>query len=172
LANSLARQNFIVRTGAAYGTDAAVMKGVNSVNPELLDLYLPWDNYNSELWKPGNKITVFKYDSEEHLSWLESVIKYHPYLKKKYKNIDALKDTIKSGSYGCGEILLHARNYGIIVGKEPAASVFAWPNKDKTGMGGTGQGIRIAKANNISLFDLSNKEIRDIVYKEFIKSSQ
>ena len=118
-----------IKTGGAYGIDQAAMLGAQV---DLLDVYLPWASYNNEIIPKGaNRIIA---DRVRHAAWFESVGVYHP-----------APDSLSGGAWA-----LHARNFGII---QPAKLVIAFPNE--TGVGGTGQGIRIAKALNIQVMQFN-----------------
>jgi len=71
-------------------------------------------------------------------NWTESVQRYHP-----------APDRLKEDG-----IQMHARNYGIVA---RAISVVALPNYQKNG-GGTAQGLRVATAMGIKLFDLQDEK--------------
>lgn len=120
---TILKNGYGIITGGAKGIDQIAMQEVNKVNPELLCVVLPWENYERDNIVQGNKIIV--YNPSKHKEWTKSVYKYHPkpeYLTK-------------------GTIRLHARNYGIVIN---SVEVIAFPNT--TRKGGTEQGIRIAQA--------------------------
>ena len=109
-------------TGNADGIDGIARDTWNETYPERVTLVLPWAGYNRDKIHPANKIVVFNGQPD----WLLSVKLYHP----AYARLSE------------AEVKLHARNYGIVVS---ADVVIAFP-KDGTESGGTGQGIRVAKA--------------------------
>lgn len=134
----LARQGWELRTGAAPGADKAFAEGALSVNGAVT-LCLPWPNYEGG-WVSAltcyTTLTKIVLNHTHKEAW-DSVNEYHP-------NVAALTNAARS---------LHARNWLIV---EPARFVIAWP-KGATG-GGTGQGIRIARGLNKTLFNLENEE--------------
>ena len=143
LASTLSVEGYTVATGAAYGVDHAAMQG--ATGPGVLEVYLPWPSYNKELVPAHAKRIV--YDDLKFPSWADSVQKYHP---------------APSRLTGAARKLM-ARNYGIVEG---CALVIALPQKE--GTGGTGQGIRIARAlgtpliqqaANVGLFDSSEEAL-------------
>lgn len=124
-----------VRTGAANGIDHQAMLGTGGKN---LQVFLPWRSYNSNLIPPMADIVV--YDPVIHGEWTRSVSLYHPAAKRLSR----------------GAFALHARNFGIIYG---ARGVIALPGPG--GEGGTGQGIRIAKALGIKVLQANKGTISD-----------
>lgn len=124
-----------VHTGAAYGIDQKAMEGTSGKN---LTVFLPWASYNRGIIPPGATIVV--YDPTIHAHWARSVATYHPAPR----------------NLTCGAFALHARNYGIIEG---CAGVIALPGPD--GGGGTGQGIRIARALKIPIIQGNKGSITD-----------
>lgn len=96
-----------------------------------LVVYLPWMAYNSALVPTEARRII--YTPLLHEEWRRSVELYHP----------------RVGSLTRGSYALHARNYGIIEG---SVLVLAFP--DPTGDGGTGQGVRVAKALGVPLVEI------------------
>ena len=85
---------------------------------------------------------------------MESVRAYHPAPGR-------LKESM---------VKLHARNYGIV---EIADAVVALPRITRYGMGGTGQGIRIAQALGKRLFVLpEDLEALRNYYRELLKDKK
>lgn len=125
----------IVRTGGAYGIDQKAMEGTQGRN---LEVYLPWASYNQVI--VPNTARRIVYDPKVHTSWTDSVGLYHP-------NAVRLSRSILS---------LHARNFGIVHG---VRTVIALPSED--GGGGTGQGIRIARALRIPVIQANRGTIND-----------
>lgn len=126
----------VVRTGAAYGIDQKAMDGTQGKN---LHVYLPWDSYNANI--VPTTATRVVYDPDIHGTWTASVGRFHPAANRLSR----------------GAFALHARNFGIIEG---CKGVLALPGED--GGGGTGQGIRIAKALRIPLVQGNKGSIDDV----------
>jgi len=122
----LVSKGYGIITGCADGIDSIAMGVVNSIDPSLLFVVLPWASYNNHYIHKDNK--TLTYDNKIHSLWAESVSKYHPYAHR-----------LTQGAYA-----LHARNYGIVIN---SVAVVAYPHR-KTGGGGTGQGMRIARHLN------------------------
>lgn len=140
LAASLSGAGHAIRTGGAYGIDQAAIEG--TCEP-CLEVVLPWASYNREIIPKHARVVV--YDLPGHHVWHESVRLYHP-----------KPDVLKGGAYA-----LHARNYGILW-PEPTIHVkrvIAMP--DASGGGGTGQGIRIAKALSIPCTQINRGQMKD-----------
>lgn len=125
-----------VRTGGAYGIDQAAMVGTGGYN---LEVYLPWSGYNLHIIPTNGHIIV--YDPRVHTAWTDSVYRFHP----------------SPPNLSHGGICLHARNFGIVSG---IRGLLAFPNEK--GEGGTGQGIRIAKALGIQTIIFNKGSIIDV----------
>ena len=90
---------------------------------------------------------IFTAKSDIPLWAFATVDQYHP-------NPSALSDYAKR---------LHARNAMILIGESrttPADFVICW-TKDGKDTGGTGQAIRLAKDENIPIYNLFYKDVRD-----------
>lgn len=142
-------QKGVIRTGAAKGADQRAAERA-AVRRARVELVLPWVGYERN-WvddlcgRYPRTVSTETFDadrSEEHKAWLGTVDQYHP----------------------IGPLLrfptrrLHARNAGIVL---PCRVVIAIPMLPD--LGGTGQGIRVAKGLNIPVFNLSTEKGR----KEF-----
>lgn len=133
---------YTIITGAAEGCDQFAAETALNCGGEVL-LLLPWSLYEKPWWSlqmiqhPG-RISIHKYDETQQTSWRDSVKEHHPNWQK-----------LSQGAYK-----LHARNYGIV---DTSKIVVAVSNLSKPGGGGTGQGIRIAKAQGKKVWDLSQE---------------
>lgn len=135
-------------TGNANGIDSIARDVWNKTCPEQVTLVLPWPEYNRGKVHPANRVVVYSGQGK----WYESVRQYHP-------AFDRLADY---------EVKLHARNYGVV---ELADVVIAFPGDGKEG-GGTGQGIRVARALGKKLFVLPDDldALRSFWRKAYINS--
>jgi len=124
-----------VRTGAAYGIDQRAMEGSR---PDRLKVYLPWSAYNRDIVPAGSATIV--YTPAIHYDWTDSVARYHPAASRLSR----------------GAFALHARNFGIVSGTK---AVIALPGPG--GSGGTGQGMRIARALGINVIQHNKGTIED-----------
>jgi hypothetical protein len=89
---------------------------------------------------PGGKQIFTPYDAINHPDWFGHAAKYHP----------------AWGSCKYDARLKHARNSAIILGADlraPVNFVVCWTRNGQA-IGGTGQGLRIADALNIPIFNL------------------
>ncbi len=124
----LANKGFILRSGGAKGSDKAFEIGCDRVSG-IKEIYLPWKGFegsNSNLIVTDNKA-------------FEIAKQFHPY----WHNLSQ------------GGQKLQARNSHQVLGKDlntPSKFIICW-TKNGSGNGGTGQAIRIAKHNNIPVFD-------------------
>lgn len=134
-----------VRTGAADGIDQRAMEGTNGTN---LQVFLPWSSYNRDIIPATARVVV--YNPGLHQIWADSVRTHHPAWNRLSRSAFAL----------------HARNYGIICGEseDRVSAVIAFP--DANGGGGTGQGLRIARALKIPVIEGRRGKIDD--YARFI----
>lgn len=131
-----------IRTGAAVGTDQYAAEIVLRQGGALF-LALPWARYEAS-WVhrmtqqyPGHiQVEVYDPIDARCREWGEFVRRYHP----------------RGNSLSRGAFALHARNYRIV---ESARAVIALPSTQKSTGGGTSQGMRIAYALDIPVFNLS-----------------
>jgi hypothetical protein len=135
------QHGYAIVTGACKGADQLAADTVLLAGGKVL-LVLPYADYEwhwVQLVQAGfpDQVKVEVYDPAIHQTWTESVQRYHP-----------APDRLKEDG-----VQMHARNYGI-VGR--AISVVALPNYQKNG-GGTAQGLRMATALKIKLFDLRDQ---------------
>lgn len=130
IAKHLAKEDYILRSGAADGADTAFEDGAGAKK----NIYLPWPTFNDRT-VPYIPITK---------EAKEIAAKFHPY----WDNL------------GQGAQKLHARNCYQVLGEtldKPAEFIICWTPGGKE-VGGTAQAIRIAKANNVKVYNLAKKE--------------
>ena len=133
IAQFLASQKFVLRSGHADGADMAFEDGV--AIPELKEIWIPWLGFN------GSKSNLTPSNDAFILA-----ARFHPHWKK-------LKDGAKK---------LHARNCHQVLGSDlqtPVNFVICW-TEDGLASGGTGQALRIAHAWDIPIFNLFNEADR------------
>lgn len=136
-----ASQGWTLRTGAAQGADQAFAEGAISVGGNVV-LCLPWPSYEFKWVEPmlgrGARREVLMYPEYNTNTqvYYDSVKEFHP----------------KPEVLSQGMVKLHARNALILDG---VGFVLAWPKPGpRGGLGGTGQGIRIAAAWDITTIRL------------------
>lgn len=134
------RTSRLLHTGAAPGADQVAAEAALAGGGRV-HLFLPEPRFQTH-WRAGlqarypGRVTETVYDPELHPDWTASVDQYHP----------------SPGWLRPSDRRFHARNYGIVIG---AAAVIALPKgPDAAQWGGTGQGMRIAVALGIPLFNL------------------
>jgi hypothetical protein len=134
----LARLGWTLVTGAAKGADQAFAQGALSEGGEVI-LCLPWASYERD-WVlsarvKGARVRVLKPDDKDAFA---SVDAHHP-----------------AARYLSGSVRkLHARNHLVV---HKAKFVMAFPQATEAGgLGGTGQGIRVAQALGIRAVRLDN----------------
>jgi hypothetical protein len=137
----LAERGFILRTGGAEGADRAFFDGAQSVGGRI-ELYLPWPTF----WTPPSFAGVEFQTYPSHGAY-ELAERYH----SNWKN---LRRSIRS---------LHARNAHQVLGHEldePAKFILCW-TPEGSGVGGTGQALRMAPDYGIPVIDLGRPEARE-----------
>ena len=148
LAARLAAIGYVLRSGAAIGSDTAFEEGYDSVGGEK-EIWLPWPGYE-------NHVDTGLYPTAAHHSVAATL---HPIWHR----------------LGEGPQKLHARNVGQILGKDlltPVEFVLCWTKdgaeSDETrnrDTGGTGTAIGLASRHGIPVFNLANED----AYDRFIK---
>lgn len=132
IASVLAKKGFTLRSGGAKGADSAFEIGCDRVKG-LKEIFLPWrgfENSSSKLYNISDEA-------------MRIAATYHPY----WYNLSQ------------GAQKLQARNSYQVLGYDlntPSNFVICYTKGGK-GSGGTGQAIRIAKANNIPVFDFGEE---------------
>lgn len=138
LGAKMALEGHTLRTGACIGADQAFAEGALTVGGNVV-LCLPWYSYEkdwvNEIKNSGLVSIRILQDSDKEA--FQSVVKYHP----------------KASVLSSGARRLHARNFLIISGCD---FVLAWPKPNKFGLGGTGQGMKIAEDHGIKVINLNN----------------
>lgn len=135
----LAEQGHILTTGNAQGADQAFALGASIVNPDLVELYLPWPRYEVKKAIPGQTFWTADQARPEHV---DVARRAHPAW-------DHLKDGVRK---------LLVRNAMIIMRwGEPVIAVYAFPNTEKRGWGGTGHGIRCAALVGVPVYLLNEQ---------------
>lgn len=118
LGEYIAKRNWTLSSGNANGSDEWFARGVNSISPKRVMLYLPWESYNKERIHPENR-----WSAEHKDEWIPVAEKCHP-------NWQQLKSSVRS---------MMIRNVGIV---SRANVVLALPSR-KTG--GTRHGMAAAR---------------------------
>ena len=155
LANSLAREGWVLRSGGADGADKAFERGANMSGKYVPEIYLPWQRYNnhpSDLFEIPN--AAFDMASLFHPKgeWLKQRLHIHQ---------------------------LMARNCLQVLGQNldlPVKMIICWTpdgcedgNNTTKYTGGTGQALRVAAANNIPIFNLKHDTTLDRIV-DFVDS--
>jgi hypothetical protein len=131
IAKVLAAEGYILRSGGAYGADAAFESGARlaTKNPNATEIYLPWRGFNE------NKSPLYHVCEKA----LEMAAQFHPHWRH-------LGPVVQK---------LHARNCYQILGQnlnDPVDFVICWTRNGEGG-GGTGQALRIASKYRIPIMD-------------------
>lgn len=144
VAKSLAKQGWILRSGAASGADQAFEKGCDKICGKK-EIYLPWAAFEGSssplVVQPGKAFEIAE--------------KFHPY----WHNLSQ------------GARKLQARNSHQVLGQDlstPSRFILCY-TKNGSGQGGTGQAVRIARAHNIPIFDFGKYKTIDEIKDKYIE---
>ena len=127
LGNVFARHNWLLRSGFS--------DWVNQVNPEQVELFLPWPDYEQDSLVAGNVV-----HTPSRIAY-DIAAEYHPAWKKCNATARAM----------------HARNVQIVLGVELTESVelvICWTPQGKL-TGGTAMAMRVARAWGIEVRNLA-----------------
>ncbi len=133
IAAVLAKKGYILRSGAATGSDESFENGYNLVGGNK-EIYLPWQNFNdnkSELYNVSDE--ALKMAAEIHPAW----------------------DKLSQGAQK-----LHGRNTTQILGKDlntPSKFVICYTENGET-KGGTATAIKLAQKYNIPVYNIGKEE--------------
>lgn len=133
LAQRLACAGWMLRSGGAAGADSAFAAGAGRRRA----IYLPWPEYNGHAEAEAGGVHVV--GAREALE--KAAAAHHPAWERCSQGVRRL----------------HARNVAILLGErldEPVAAVVCWTPEGRDA-GGTGMGLRIARAHGIPAFNLA-----------------
>lgn len=134
---NLAKLGWTLRSGHAHGADLAFEHGAIQAGGNT-EIFVPWATFNRDQFTGAPLICPpFNAEADEIASH------FHP-------NWGACSQAARK---------LHTRNVYQIAGVNldtPIDMVICW-TRNASGVGGTGQAIRIAKSLNIPIFDLADK---------------
>ena len=135
IAQMLAQEGYVLRSGGAGGADIAFEYGCDQANGAK-QIYLPWPGFQGRSTQDPFVVTRITEDA------LQLAAHFHP------------------GWNHCspGAKKLHARNCYQVLGltlSQPVERVICWTPR-ASGSGGTGQAIRIARHFNIPVDDLAD----------------
>jgi hypothetical protein len=144
LADKFEDQGYTLRSGGASGADTAFQEGVKGSAKEI---YLPWKGFNKLKDDPeNNQIVITNHPLFEEAQ--EKAKSYH-------KKWDELKPFIQN---------LHTRNLFIVLGDDlntPCEFMVCWApwyGKGPLVQGGTGVAVRMARDNEIPVYNLLHEE--------------
>lgn len=144
-------KHWVLRSGHADGADLAFETGA-FIGKGLMEIYIPWAGFNGAP-KRDRRFIVPDFTIEA----VSMASKFHP-------------------AWDCcsiGARKLHTRNLYQVLGEfldRRATMVVCW-TQHGLGTGGTGQAIRIAKANNIPVFDLAIPK-KDLELARFVEDME
>ena len=139
LANYLGRNGWTLRSGGAPGADTAFERGALTKQ-----IFIPWIGFQQRSTREPGVLCL------DHPLAEEIAKSAHP----------------NWAACSRGARTLHTRNVFQVLGatlNQPSRFVVCW-TKGGTGAGGTGQALRIARANNIPIFDFGRGDVTEELY--------
>ena len=144
IASYFATLGWVLRSGGAEGADSAFEKGCKK-KKGAMEIYVPWKGFNANSSRLLYTEDAYAMASTIHPNWM--------FLKE-------------------GARKLHARNVHQILGRDlktPSDFVVCW-TKDGAFRGGTATALKIARKNDIPIFNLwiegDLKKLREFVKNE------
>lgn len=147
VANKLACQGWVGRSGGADGADSCLEAGCIGLLATSMEIYVPWKNFNNRVTCNTPYIDASCLPNREKAEEIAS-------------NIHPAWERCSRGAKG-----LHTRNVYQILGKNlstPSKFVLCWAKpsgKDGNVVGGTGTAVRLALENNIPVYNLYYDEV-------------
>lgn len=145
LAHKLYSKGWILRSGGAGGADKAFEMGVPMLNGNSAEIYLPWDGFRG----------MREQQNSAYLSTTQAELRAEAkgFLKEAIgeSHFNNLKGTA---------LKLHARNVFQVLGKDlqtPSKLLICWTKGGKD-VGGTATAIKLARMNNIKVYNLGIAE--------------
>lgn len=164
VAYALAKDGWILRSGAAGGADTAFENGARqyvwdttesvSALPTLGQIYIPWQGFVKDV-------------KEDYKDW-------YKVLDRMPKKVEAYELASKThpawDKCSVGAKALHARNTFQILGptlNKPSSFLICWAQVDRHGniKGGTATAWNLAKANGVPCFNLYNEDDKQRLIK-------
>lgn len=133
LACELGDDGWTLRSGAAPGADMAFESGLRPEHSR--EIFIPWTGFQGHPSPLRPTPAAFELAAQHHPAWARC---------------------------SRGARALHARNCQQVLGallQDPVAMVVCWTPRG-SGIGGTGQALRIARAFEIPIFDLGHDPVR------------
>lgn len=147
--------NLIVRSGNADGADVAWAKGVNSVAPERLELFVPQKKVPKKNIVPGNRVITISDINPDFWEYARN-LSCDNYLSPNGK---------RSGKAAWDRVKTYMQDYlirdvfkvtGVPLGKEKSIQVhiaLLYINEKKKSGGGTGHTMRICKSLGVPVVE-------------------
>lgn len=132
-------------SGNAIGCDFAYATGANFVKPQAVTLYLPNPSHNENHWVFGNILIT-----ETKEEWQKLARDYHPKYDSMNQNVRQLFD----------------RNAGIVLNSDVIIALPCY--RTKSWGGGTGHGMKIAKALGKHVYNIEDVEMAKSL-KEYLR---
>lgn len=151
----MAEKGWILRSGNADGSDLAFQKGVYSVDPQLTEIFLPREGFNSYHNHAGAKYKLLHHEDIEACK---------PFLEKANMSKEVERMSAWNKAF-------HYRNVCQVTGKEKYCGfdlsnfvVYCAPEEDGVVSGGTRTAVYVARSLAIPTFNIGFPD----QYEEFL----
>jgi hypothetical protein len=142
-----ARNGVMIVSGNNPGSDQAFVTGANRVNPRLVELYLPWDNFEPESIVHGNLVWTADAGKAEHIELAR----------------EATSGVEDWNSLNAGLKRVRIRNAMIVLRYQVQVSlIVANPNCAVEHWGNTGHILRIAALLDIPCYLINKQRYWDL----------
>jgi len=140
---AIGEAEWMLRTGAAQGSDQAWCEHMPHDN---VSLYLPWPTYEHNWWKGGG----YRIKHNPSAEAMKIARRYHPNWEKCTQGVRKL----------------HARNSHILLGPEctRGSDLVVCYTVGGGDTGGTGQGIRLARREEIPVLNIHHPQQQQILW--------
>lgn len=161
VADKLAREGYVLRSGGAYGADLAFQRGANKPFQRGQDIlthppivYLPWEGFNLQIQK--NVLGQY------------IVVSYHPLRDKARQIVSEVHPAWDKCSQGAKA--LHTRNAYQVLGDDlntPSSFCLLWAEPDGTDAvkGGTNTAYQLCKRHGVPTYNLYYPDVRERLAK-------
>lgn len=155
LANVLARDGWIGRSGGADGADSCLEEGCHGLLSARMEIYLPWYNFNGR--SADNRFYI---DTPKLLN---------------YNKAMTLAEATHPAWERCsrGARALHTRNVYQVLGKDlntPSQFLLCWAKPTRSGVqGGTNTAVQLAKQYGADVINIYDKDYEDVLTHLHIK---
>lgn len=148
IAELLEKQDYILRSGGAKGSDTAFEQGVK--NPKNMNIFLPFPLFNGKKDNGWSHLYIDKNDRDNYCKAYESLI-LHP---RGFKLSIQAREMMLRNYFQHSGLVGEGKSHFIICYTKDGANGTSIPTSYDSG--GTGQAIRIAAKNNTPVYNLKD----------------